>query len=345
MIKNIVQTVAALVITGIIFGIWNSEGFRATVVRILYIEPIYSYWKKEQGQKREGDAEAMNIYIGLDEDGKRLVIFKKQEGDKEQERDSPYVTKKELKAKVQSILEEFRNQSAGVQPSTEAEPAELKSLPGSRKEDGPPAGKTRSPNGTQRELSASIAREPIVDLGGGGYAPHDAAQSESAERKSLDISHELTINESTFCLKMDPPECNIPVSGKTSLSYMQIFKNGKPRLYFWTSGRVTKDVDIMHVWSSSNRRDSWAERVHIWRSNEPGISARTDLGSIKKDLRENLEPNTHSVQAVILDFYRSPRFRTFSDIQVVPGTYTVEVRSIGSDEPIPGGEPKTIIIE
>lgn len=117
-------------------------------------------------------------------------------------------------------------------------------------------------------------------------------------------SAEPRVVESTFCLKMDKPDCSIPaVTQQIKMSDILTIEDGIKILYFWTSIAVSEDKTIVHVWSESD--------------------------SI--------------ILGVKLSISKSPRFRTYSKIIAKPGIYRVEVRDPNSTT-LSGGESKTITI-
>ena len=156
----------------------------------------------------------------------------------------------------------------------------------------------------------------------------------------------LQVVEKTFCLKMDRPACEIPaISDEVPLSSIQSVEDGVAKLYFWSSIDVTDDRNIVYVWSASNRSDEWAERVHVSTSDKLMNLAREIFAHLREIFlaRRQADPSVHSVQGVILGLKKSPRFRTYSSIRAVPGTYTVEIRDLDQNV-VPGGEAKTITI-
>lgn len=190
--------------------------------------------------------------------------------------------------------------------------------------------------------SGNITGPPISRSNGGG----ETQRMPTAEDVP-GYSSGLKIVQRTFCLEMDRPQCKIPaVSENISLSKIKTIENNVPRLYFWTSVKVTEDLNIMHVWSSSNRSDEWAEPIHVSTGTQfPYLTRERFLSKVEEYLTNNTNTNLHSNQAVLLDLQRSDRFRTYSSIKAVPGRYTVEVRYLGSEKIVPGGEAKTIIID
>ena len=157
----------------------------------------------------------------------------------------------------------------------------------------------------------------------------------------------LKIIEKKFCLEMDRPECKTCADSENiSLSKIKTIENNVPQLYFWTLIEATEDLEIMHVWSSSNRSDKWAERIHVSTGTQfPNLMREMRMHKVREYLIKNMNTNWHSNQAVLLALQRSDQFRTYSSIKAIPGRYTVEVRYLGSEKIVLGGEAKTIIID
>ena len=157
------------------------------------------------------------------------------------------------------------------------------------------------------------------------------------------ISQSLQVVESTFCLELKGPACFRPVVSD-SVSLQQL--SGVPaQIYFWSAIEVTENKNIAHVWSASNRTDSWAEPVHVsWSENLMNL-ARNTINLFLESLRIVYASNSsqHSVQGVILRVDRSSYYRTYSKLRAVPGTYTVQILDYDR-QVVPGGEAKTITI-
>lgn len=195
-----------------------------------------------------------------------------------------------------------------------------------------------------RDLAPSgITSLQISSSNGGGRT----LRMSTAEENVPGYSSGLKIVQETFCLEMDRPQCKIPaVSENVSLSEIKTIENNDPQLYFWTSVEAVEDLEIMHVWSSSNRSDEWAEPIHVSAGAQfPNLMREMRMHKVKEYLMKNMNTNWHSTQAVLLALQRSDRFRTYSSIKAVPGRYTVEVRYLGSEKIVPGSESKTIIID
>ena len=196
--------------------------------------------------------------------------------------------------------------------------------------------------GEERTLRSSAAEEETL-------------REPSEVRSPLGISKEdvsgyssgLKIVQSTFCLEMDRPQCKIPaLSENIPLLGIRTIENNIRRLYFWTLTEAMEDLEVMHVWSSSDRPDQWSEPIHVSTGAQfPDLVKERLMHETKEYLIKNIGVNLDSFQAVLLDLKRSDRFRTYSSIKAVPGRYTIEVRYLGSQEIVPGGEAKTIIIK
>jgi hypothetical protein len=155
---------------------------------------------------------------------------------------------------------------------------------------------------------------------------------------------ENTVAESAFCLKMEGHECTVPaISEEIRLSDIQTPAYGVPYLYFWSKISVTEDKNIVHVWRTRDRKDKWAEPVHVSRSDRLRNLSLEIVNRVFEFMRIKYksDDSLHSVQGVMLPLNKSPRFRTYSRVYARPGEYSVEVCDMNGD-PVPGGEMKTI---
>ncbi|MFX0209771.1 MAG: hypothetical protein ACFFDT_27565 [Candidatus Hodarchaeota archaeon] len=155
---------------------------------------------------------------------------------------------------------------------------------------------------------------------------------------------QLEVIESTFCLKMDKPDCEIPcVAEQISLEQIKTTEGGEKRLYFWTRIKVMENRNITHAWKATNRKDEWAEKVHVsWSDKMINLTSEV-LAHTKEFLKVifKSDSDTHSIQGVMLPLYRSPCFRTYSSIIAKPGIYSVTVYDLNY-KVVPGGETRTI---
>jgi hypothetical protein len=69
------------------------------------------------------------------------------------------------------------------------------------------------------------------------------------------------------------------------------------------------------------------------------------LGHVRDFLfsKYQADPSAHSVQGVVLPLSRSPRFRTYSSVRAVPGSYEVEIRDLNG-KVLPGGEARRVTL-
>lgn len=195
---------------------------------------------------------------------------------------------------------------------------------------------------------------PLLLTTGEAVSRESAKPGESSgigEGKAARHSSALEVVESTFCLKMDRPRCDRPAARHHhTVTEIETVEKNIARLYFWTSIKATEDMEIMHVWSSSDRPDGpWAEPIHISLGDKLKNMATylsNELAHISKFLYliKNENPSIQNVQGLPLFVERSKRFRTYSSLRAVPGKYSVEVRYVGTRELVPGGEAKTITI-
>lgn len=157
-------------------------------------------------------------------------------------------------------------------------------------------------------------------------------------------AEEIRVVERTFCLDLEPPACPEPVvTDEISLSDIKTVEDDTAVLYFWSAVEVSADRSIVHVWTASNRPDPWAEHVHV--ADRYRNLAIEVLGHVRDFLFSmfRADPNAHSVQGVVLPLQRSPRFRTYSRVRAVPGTYAVEIRDVNG-KVLPGGEPRQVTL-
>ena len=157
------------------------------------------------------------------------------------------------------------------------------------------------------------------------------------------LSQSLQIVESTFCLELKGSDCFRPIaSDSISLQHLSV-PSAPPQIYFWSAIKArTGKKEIMHVWSASGRADRWAAPVHVARSDHlKNMVIDLFIGALRAMYAA--DPSQHSVQGVILGVDRSSRYRTYSKIRAVPGTYTVQVVDYDR-QVVPGGERKTITI-
>ena len=156
----------------------------------------------------------------------------------------------------------------------------------------------------------------------------------------------LRVIEKTFCLELERPQCVIPaVSDGITLGQLNPDGNGQRHLYYWTSIEVSEDRNVVHVWAAANRTRPWAERVHLSWAERVEAAALEAVDVVRRTLVNILQSNDllHSVQGRLLAINRSPRFRTYSSIRAVPGTYSVEVQDLNGTI-IENGAARTVTI-
>ena len=156
----------------------------------------------------------------------------------------------------------------------------------------------------------------------------------------------VMVVEGTFCLELEGPQCVVPVVSETiSLEILRPEDNGQRHLYYWTSIQVSENRNISHVWTAANRSDPWAERVHVSTAERFQAAFFEILETFRRTLVNVLQRNDslHHVQGVLLPINQSPRFRTYSRIRAIPGTYSVVVQDLNGSI-IPGGEGRSVSV-
>ena len=159
-------------------------------------------------------------------------------------------------------------------------------------------------------------------------------------------AQEIRVVDQTFCLEIRWHTCDRPaVTDEVRIDQLITDEEDKPLLYYWTSIETSEDIHITHVWAAADRKDPWAEKIHISLTDR----IKAGVAEVVKVVRNMLiiiyekDPSVHSVQGVVLSIDRSPRFRTRSSITAKPGTYFVEVRDYNGDI-IENGETRKITI-
>jgi len=156
------------------------------------------------------------------------------------------------------------------------------------------------------------------------------------------------VTQKTFCFRLNPitPTCDIPVPRfRTSITLDELPTDdeGNRFVYFWTSIYVVENIEVMHVWYSTNDKEPWAQTVHFhWIDRTVSLYNNlkvTAIGVLRTIFGSH--EDLHDLQA--LGFTVKPRSlnRWATGLTITPGIYSVEVRDLNGNL-IKGGEKVTV---
>lgn len=156
---------------------------------------------------------------------------------------------------------------------------------------------------------------------------------------------DIQVLESAFCLKAGL-NCDKPLPSEAiDITQIRSDKNGAKRLYFWSKIAASEDYSVIHVWSKKGGINGSSPPVYLYKSSKLRDLPPEAESAVHENLiaKYNANKSVNSIQGVMLHVGRSSGYRTYSNIGIIPGEYTVEIYDLDGNI-IAGGEAKTVKI-